>query len=38
VREMNEEFTVDAPQNWNIEFLTVGDTITPDMWNKQKFI
>jgi hypothetical protein len=35
--EMNEsdedEFTVDSPsEKWNIEELTVGDTITPDMW------
>ena len=33
-----EEFTVDAPKEWNVELLTVGDTITPDMWDKQKFI
>ena len=28
-----EEFNVTAPQSWNVETLTVGDTITPDMWN-----
>jgi hypothetical protein len=31
-----EEFSVAAPENWNIEFLTVGDTITPDMWDQNK--
>jgi hypothetical protein len=36
--ESEDEFSVEAPKQWNVETLTVGDTITPDMWNKQKFI
>jgi hypothetical protein len=36
--ESEDEFSVKAPKQWNVETLTVGDTITPDMWNKQKFI
>jgi len=38
VFESEDEFSVEAPKQWNVETLTVGDTITPDMWNKQKFI
>jgi hypothetical protein len=30
-----EEFSVDAPKQWNVETLTVGDTITPDMFKDQ---
>ena len=30
--ESEDEFTVDAPENWNVEMLTVGDTIEPNMW------
>ena len=30
-----EEFSVTAPQSWNVETLTVGDTITPDMFKDQ---
>ena len=26
-----DEFSVTAPQNWNVELLTVGDFITTDM-------
>ena len=32
LNEEEEEFNVDAPTEWNQEYLTVGDTITPDMW------
>jgi hypothetical protein len=38
INESEDEFSVEAPKQWNVETLTVGDTITPDMWNKQKFI
>lgn len=34
--EEKEDFSVDAPQEWNIEYLTTGDTITPDMWDQSK--
>jgi hypothetical protein len=30
--ENEEDFNVNAPDEWNVELLTVGDTITPDMW------
>ena len=30
-----EEFLVAAPKQWNVETLTVGDTITPDMFKDQ---
>ena len=30
-----DEFSVTAPQNWNVELLTVGDFITPDMWGDE---
>lgn len=36
--EQDDEFSVDAPKEWNVEHLTVGDTITPNMWDEQKFI
>ena len=38
INESEDEFNVEAPKQWNVETLTGGDTITPDMWNKQKFI
>jgi hypothetical protein len=34
--ESEDEFTVDAPKDWNIDYLEIGDTITPDMWNKRE--
>ena len=34
--ESEDEFTVDAPKDWNIDYLGIGDTITPDMWNKRE--
>ena len=30
--ESEDEFNVDAPEEWGLEPLTVGDTITPNMW------
>ena len=27
------EFDVEAPEDWDKEILTIGDKITPDMWN-----
>jgi hypothetical protein len=30
--ENEEDFNVNAPDEWNVETLTVGDIITPDMW------
>jgi len=36
LRESENEFSVDAPQEWNVEYLTTGDTITPDMWDQNK--
>jgi hypothetical protein len=33
LNEEEEEFNVDAPTEWNYELLTIGDTITPDMWD-----
>lgn len=30
-----EEFSVTAPKQWNVETLTVGDTITPNMFKNQ---
>ena len=32
LNESEDEFTVDAPEDWNVEMLTVGDTIEPNMW------
>ena len=32
MNESEEEFSVDAPKDWNVETLTVGDYITPDMY------
>ena len=29
----SEDFDVEAPEDWEKEFLTVGDKITPDMWD-----
>ncbi len=29
----DDDFTVDAPQEWDVEELTLGDIITNDMWN-----
>jgi hypothetical protein len=34
--ESDDEFNVDAPKDWNIDYLGIGDTITPDMWNKRE--
>jgi hypothetical protein len=31
-----EEFSVAAPEEWNVTELTAGDTITPDMWDQNK--
>ena len=36
--ESKDEFTVDAPQDWSVIELKVGDTITPDMWERDNFI
>ena len=36
ITESEDEFNVVAPNEWNIETLTVGDTITPDMWDQSK--
>ena len=35
MRESEDEWEVEAPDSWNITTLTVGDTITPDMWGEQ---
>jgi hypothetical protein len=32
VNESDDEWSVDAPEEWGLEPLTVGDTITPNMW------
>jgi len=32
LNESTEDFTVDAPQDWDVEMLTVGSIITPEMW------
>jgi hypothetical protein len=34
--ESENEFDVEAPKEWNIDYLGIGDTITPDMWNKKE--
>ena len=34
--ESDDEFNVDAPKDWNIDYLGIGDIITPDMWNKRE--
>jgi len=36
--ESTDEFTVDAPQDWSVIELKVGDTITPDIWERDNFI
>ena len=36
LNESEDEFTVKAPKGWDVTYLRVGDTITPDMWNKRE--
>ena len=36
--ETDDEFDVDAPKEWNEIYLTIGDKITPEMWNRQAII
>jgi hypothetical protein len=33
----SDEFTVDAPEDWNVTELKVGDFITPDMWENKQY-
>ena len=35
--ESEDEFTVDAPEDWNVTELKVGDFITPDMWENKQY-
>ena len=34
--ENEEDFNVNAPDEWNVELLTVGDTVTPEMWGYEQ--
>jgi hypothetical protein len=36
--ETDDDFTVDAPKEWNEIYLTIGDQITPEMWDRQAVI
>jgi len=37
LRESKEDdFTVDAPKGWDINNLKIGDTIVPNMWDKER--
>ena len=36
LNESDEDFNINAPEGWNIDYLTVGDTITPNMMKNKK--
>jgi hypothetical protein len=38
LNEEDEDFTVNAPEDWNVQYLGVGDTIQGKMWNWKNII